>query len=146
MTNISVPYCYISTKNAKKKQKKMKGAEMQHRFHNGISIMIIIHQWSVVQIQDFKTRAKYHRKQRMLEFCQLFDSNIILLSSLKRTRYNDVYKPEQTDWTGELLFRKADSMGPFEINLGIIKDIYQDKYIANDPVTFEQHQLICKNG
>ena len=53
-----------------------------------------------------------------------FDSNIILLSSLKRTRYNDVYKPEQTDWTGELLFRKADSMGPFEINLGIIKDIY----------------------
>ena len=146
MTNISVAYCYISTKNAKKKQKKMKGAEMQHRFHNGISIMIIIHQWSVVQIQDFKTRAKYHRKQRMLEFCQLFDSNIILLSSLKRTRYNDVYKPEQTDWTGELLFRKADSMGPFEINLGIIKDIYQDKYFANDPVTFKQHQVICKNG
>jgi len=36
----------------------------------------------------------------------------------ERTRYNDVYKPEQTDWTGELLFRKADSMGPFEINLG----------------------------
>ena len=146
MTNISVAYCYISTKNAKKKQKKMKGAEMQHRFHNGISIMIIIHQWSVVQIQDFKTRAKYHRKQRMLEFCQLFDSNIFLLSSLKRSRYNDVYKPEQTDWTGELLFRKADSMGPFEINLGIIKDIYQDKYFANDPVTLKQHQVICKNG
>jgi len=36
----------------------------------------------------------------------------------ERTRYNDVYKPEKTDWTGELLFRKADSMGPFEINLG----------------------------
>ena len=49
MTNISVLYCYISTKNAKKKQKKMKGAVMLKRFHNGISIMIIIlpNQWDL---------------------------------------------------------------------------------------------------
>ena len=49
LTNISVPYCYISTKNAKKKQKKMKGAVMQKRFRYGISIMILIlpNQWDL---------------------------------------------------------------------------------------------------
>jgi len=35
----------------------------------------------------------------------------------ERNRYNDVYLPDQTDWTGELPFRKADSM-EMELNIG----------------------------
>jgi len=35
----------------------------------------------------------------------------------ERNRYNDVYNPEETDWTGELPFRKADSM-ELDLNIG----------------------------
>jgi len=36
----------------------------------------------------------------------------------ERTRYNDVYHPEQTDWTGELPFSPADSVN-LELNVGV---------------------------
>ena len=40
----------------------------------------------------------------------------------ERNRYNDVYNPEETDWTGELPFRKADAM---ELDLNIGKNIFE---------------------